>query len=170
MYLVCLLIFLLILFSIVYYTLILGISPMPTSTKVKKALLDHLPPNITGNIYELGSGWGHIAYLLAKKYPSAKVIAFELSPVPYLFSKIYTLFQPNITICRLNFLKTNMLNPSLVYCYLFPGGMKKLAKLPLTTTLVSNTFRLPNVTPHKVITVDDLHRTQVYFYNHNTTL
>ena len=52
-----------------------------------KAIGDLMPAQFDGCVYELGSGWGQLAIHLAATYPSAQVIAIELSPLPYLFSK-----------------------------------------------------------------------------------
>lgn len=154
--------------SITYYTFKLGISPMPTSKKCQKALFSLLPERVEGPIYELGSGWGHLAFPLAKRYPSQPVVAYELSFVPYLMSKVrQKIFGPeNLTFLRKDFLKEDLSQASLIVVYLYPGGMKELeSRLPPQAIILSNTFRLPHRTPIEVKKVDDLYQSVIYLYH-----
>ncbi|MEC8840126.1 MAG: class I SAM-dependent methyltransferase, partial [Candidatus Poribacteria bacterium] len=65
---------------------------MPTSPKVKHQLLHVLSQNeIQGTICELGSGWGTLAFALARRFPKCRIIAYENSLVPYIYSQIYKL-------------------------------------------------------------------------------
>ncbi len=151
--------------TIFYYTWKLGISPMPTSPKVKRALLAALPEQIEGTIYELGSGWGHLALALAKKYPQNQVVAYELSPLPYLFSHILSLSVKNLSIRRENFYKVSFQDKGLFVCYLFPKAMQKLEQ-KLEGTVISHTFAFPSRQPARIIEVEDAYRTQIYAYKH----
>ena len=157
--------------SLIWYTLRYGISPMPTSLKVKKILLKKLPQNFSGTLYELGSGWGTLAIPLAEKYPEAQVIGYEISWIPYLFSQIRLFIHPrkNLIFKRADFLACDLSKAHLYICYLYPGAMmrlsEKLAKeAPEGAILVSHTFALPNKKPEQVIPVDDLYNTSIYFY------
>ncbi len=159
-------------FSIIIYSLILGISPMPSSRKAKLMMIQLLPKNMEGGIiYELGSGWGGLALLLAKHYPRANVIAFELSPIPYLVSRIRQFLskRTNLTIVRGNFYDHNLSNAKAVICYLFPDGMKKLApklnkELPEKCTIISNTFALREWNNSSLFFLDDWAATRIYQY------
>ncbi|MBI3211715.1 MAG: SAM-dependent methyltransferase, partial [Simkania negevensis] len=54
-------------FLLLYSTLRSGISPMPTSKKIKEALFAHLPAMQSGKkIIDLGSGWGNLVFPLSK--------------------------------------------------------------------------------------------------------
>ncbi|QLH35887.1 MAG: methyltransferase [Parachlamydiaceae bacterium] len=83
-----------------------GIGPMPTASKTKMLLFKHLPKEKEGVIYELGSGWGTLAFPLARRYPSSTIIAYENSPIPYLFSKmgLFASGLHNLIFLRHNFL------------------------------------------------------------------
>ncbi len=157
--------------SLVIYSFILGISPMPSSKKAKHAIIQLLPKNGCGVIYELGSGWGGLALLLAKYYPHAKIIAFEVSPIPYLFSRIRQLLlrRSNLIIRRKNFYDHNLSDANAVVCYLFPEGMRKLSsklekELPDKSTIISNTFSLPDWKNGSLFYLDDLAATRIYKY------
>ena len=55
--------------SIVIYTLGTGISPSPTTGKVKRRLLKSIADlPCSGHIYELGSGWGTLVIPIAKQF------------------------------------------------------------------------------------------------------
>src|SRR5260221_4754564 len=141
-------IFLLALLSIVIWTYITGISPMPTSPKVKKKLLDALPSSLHGTIVELGSGWATLAAPLAKKYPDCQVYGYETSPIPYLYGKIVAYTISNLHMKRLDFFTIKLYQARLVVCYLYPKAMQKLKgkfdeELLSGTYVVSHTFAVP---------------------------
>lgn len=158
--------------SIVYYSLKNGISPMPTSNKVKRQLMSLLDQEkIHGRIYDLGSGWGTLATALADKYGDCCVTGFENSTIPYLASLIRSRLthHRNIKFVRENFYNHPLNDADLVVCYLYPGAMEKLKikfenELKENTVVLSNTFAIPAWRPAKNIVVDDLYRTKLYLY------
>lgn len=144
---------------------------MPTSRKAKTALLKTIPPNHSGKIIELGSGWGTLLFPLAKEHPLSTVIGYELSPIPYFFSKLRLYLQPfpNIKIYRKDFFQFPFHDASVVICYLFPGAMEKLKnkfenELSAKTLVVSNTFAIPGWIPDKIMRLDDLYQSKIYIY------
>ncbi len=170
--------------SIVYSTLTLGISPMPSSKRARQAMmelsdgLDYESNTKTGvgkgigQILELGSGWGGLLISLAKKYPQREIVGFELSIMPWFTTVMLTklLGLKNIKVYRQNFLKADFSNASVIFCYLFPGGMKALEDKfnrqdAWPVHLISNNFSLPSCQPIKVIEIDDLYKSPVYLYS-----
>ena len=158
---------------IVIYTFRLGVSPMPSSKKAKDAMVRFLLQNIEGGkIYELGSGWGGLAERLAKEYPKATVLAIELSPVPYFYSRARQLLckRTNLIILRKDFHEHDLSDAKAVICYLFPDAMKKLAlKLKKEVAgpcpIITNTFSLEGWNENALIFLDDLAATRIYRYN-----
>jgi methylase of polypeptide subunit release factors len=158
--------------SIVYFSSKNGITPTPTLDKVKQALLGLLAQNkINGNIYDLGSGWGTLAFALARQYADCNAIGYENSIVPYAFSRIWHLFAgcPNLKLVRNDFYTIPLNDADLVICYLNTGAMEKLrtkfeSELKKGAVVVSHTFAVPYWTPAKEIVVDDIYRTKVYMY------
>jgi len=157
--------------SIVWYTLILGISPMPSTQKAQKAMLKLSGGTGTGPIFELGSGWGNILIPLAKQYPHRQIIGYELSFMPWLVTLIITklLGLNNTKLLRKNFLQADLSSASVIVCYLFPGGMNtiehKLKKeCGNLEYLISNNFSLPSHNPVKTIQLDDLYQSPIYLY------
>ncbi len=177
---VCLILTLVIGMSIIISTLRTGISPMPSSAKVRRVMLEQLSvDDNTHAIADLGSGWGHVSIALAKAYPNIQVTGFELSFFPWLVSVIWAKIARlnNITFKRKDFLTVDLLPFQIYCCYLFPKGMQHLAnKLKQQTLiqstqvshrrqLISNTFALPNYQATRTMTMTDLFRTKIYTYD-----
>lgn len=157
--------------SIVFHTLRTGISPMPTSGRVRRQMLTLVPENLEGTVLELGSGWGTLAFSVADRCPRARVVAFELSPVPYAFAWLRQRLapRPNLRFVREDFFRTSFSGASAVVCYLFPGAMTRLApklseELAPGTRILSHTFALRGWKPVRTLVVDDLYRTPIYLY------
>ena len=159
-------------FSIVFYTLRTGISPMPSSRRARDSVLGLIAPESEGEILEMGSGWGTLAIPLAKRCPQATVLAYELSPLPWLYSnllkRLYGL--KNLEFHRKDFQKIELKDASVVVTYLFPAGMEKLRRkfekeLPKNALVISHTFRVAGWRPTKEITLPDIYHTKVYLYS-----
>lgn len=152
-------------FSILYWTCKNGISPMPTSPKVQRALLNAMPDQIEGTIVELGSGWGTLAFALARRYPNAQVIGYETSHIPYLFSLLFR--RKNLTFVRKDFFKES-LQVTVAICYLYPTAMQRLKEKLESEgeiAVITHTFAVNGWKAKKIVEVDDLYKTKIYFYN-----
>lgn len=148
-----------------------GITPTPTSPKVKQQLLQILPREINGEIAELGSGWGNLAFALADHFPTSRIKAYEISLIPYLISQFIAkwLAYPNLEITREDFFKVSLQPASLVVCYLYPEAMNGLKakfeqELSPDAYVVSHTFAIPGWTPIRLIQANDLYQTPIYLY------
>ena len=175
--------------SIVWSTLTLGISPMPSSKQARQAMLllfdevsskEALKESTAtqikkevGPIYELGSGWGSLLIPLAKQYPQRKIVAYELSIMPWLTTiiRVKVLGLKNVTVYRQNFLNADLTEAAVILCYLFPQGMNALeAKIKLSGEgarpeyLISNNFSLVSHKAIKTIQLNDLYQSPVYLY------
>ncbi|MDD7804552.1 MAG: hypothetical protein PUP46_03060 [Endozoicomonas sp. (ex Botrylloides leachii)] len=178
-YFILLLLFIGIISSLLYWTLRLGISPTPTSLKVREKLVLSLPQSVNGEIHELGSGWGSLFSIISSRYPSHRFIAHERSPIPRWFSIITNrLSKKPVIITRLDIFSVDLSNAGLVICYLYPDAMRKLAKhladqLPNNCWIISHTFHLSGWVPVTIDTANDLYKTPIYLYKqpgrHNKT-
>lgn len=157
--------------SVVWATLRLGISPMPTSPAVRRAVLALLPHDVDGEVHELGAGWGGLALALADACPRAQVVAWEASFVPWLWCRLRLALRPrkNVTLRHGDFFGADLSRARLVVCYLWTGAMTRLgpkleAELPQGAVVVSHTFALRGWQAEQAVRVDDLYRTPVYRY------
>jgi ribosomal protein L11 methylase PrmA len=157
---------------IILQTILNGISPMPSTNKVRSEMLRLICDLDTPHkIIDLGSGWGNLSFAFARKFSLAKVIGYENSLVPYLFSVcLNCIFKyNNLQFHFYNFFKISFNDADLIVCYLFPGAMKLLEQkfqqeLKPGAVVVTNTFALPNKKPFNVIQVNDFYRTKIYLY------
>ena len=153
------------------YTVITGASPVPTSPRVRQAMLASLPADLEGTIFELGSGWGTLAFPLARMYPGCRVVAYEISPVAWLFSRLRQSVErlPNLVIERRDFYKASLAEASLAVCYLHSDAMEKLrpkleSELAPGALVLCNSFRVPGWQPEVERTAADMYASKVYLY------
>ena len=158
-------------FLCLYYSWLTGISPVSSTFKSRKKLIRTVSPDQKGLIYELGAGWGALAFPLAKRCPESKVVAYELSPVPWIFLnlRVFLLGPRNLKVVRRNFLKDDLSKASLVICYLYPGAMAKLSsklllELKPSAKVISNTFEVPVWTPTAIQSLEDVMCPQIFHY------
>lgn len=156
--------------SIVISSIRVGISPLPSSARARKAIMGLLDDVEGKRIVELGSGWGNLLLAIARRYPDKEIIGYELSPFPYIVSVLFkTLFRlDNIKLHRSDFLQADLSGADILVCYLYPDGMKKLKRKlvadGVSPMIVSNTFALDGVFPSCVVRISDLYNTPVYVY------
>ncbi|WP_256759340.1 class I SAM-dependent methyltransferase [Cohnella sp. WQ 127256] len=177
---------LLIVLSIVFVSWRNGISPMPTSLKVRQVVGEEVKRLYgwnSGLIVEAGSGWGTLGIHVAKQCRNCKVVGIENSPIPLWVSQLLAWLTFGVhpkqssassTYSSVTFRKGNIYtypyaNADLVICYLYPGAMKRLSpifheQLAPGAQIISVCFALPDWEPEKVITCKDFYRTQVYVY------
>ena len=161
--------------SIVWFTVVCGISPMPTSSRVKQVILELLKRYESGyRIHELGSGWGTLTSSISGAFPDAQITGYERSPVPFLCSVVVNkLFRRNN--CRLkfkDFFGASCAEADTVVCYLCPGIMRRLKpklenELRRGSLVVSSTFAVPGWQPIETVALNDLYHTKVYVYRKN---
>ena len=157
--------------SLIYSSIKLGISPMPSSRKAYKVMSDLVEKTGTGAIIDLGSGWGNFVIPIAKNNRQRQVIGYEMSILPWLISTVLKQIfgLSNLTLHRENFYHASLPAASVIVCYLYPQAMIKIqAKLlleqPKIDFLISNNFALPTFQPDTVIILDDFYKSPVYLY------
>jgi len=96
-------------------------------------------------IMDLGSGWGTLLVELAQAFPGASVQGVEISPFPYLVSRLRTRGLSNVAVRWGNFFHSDLSSADAIVCYLMPSLMKPVSDwLDVATKpgacVVSNTF------------------------------
>ena len=142
---------------VVAYTLRTGVPPWPSSPAARRALLAALPPDQAlppGDIMELGSGWGGLALSLAAHRPGRRVVAVELSPVPWAITRMRALAGQvgNLEARRADLHRGDVSEAALIVCYLHREAMTRLAarlaaEAPPGAWILSNGFGLGDWTP-----------------------
>ena len=157
--------------SVVLPTLWTRASPLPTSGAARATLLAMLPLTVDGPVYDLGSGWGGLARALARRYPRSPVIGFEVSPLPWAWSRLRQALRgsANLTFRFGDFHNADLSGAALVVCYQPGPAMEKLkpkleAELKPGAMVASNTFAPRGWDPAEVRTAPDAHASQVYLY------
>ena len=150
--------------SIVFSTIQTGISPMPSHRLARETII-RLVPKDTEIIVDLGSGWGGMLLMLARTFPHSKIIGYECSWLPFLWSRCFCR-SSNIFIHRKNFLRFEAPKSSVLICYLCPRGMEKISKVykGRDNLIISHTFALPNHIPIKTHRITDGYRSKIYVY------
>jgi hypothetical protein len=156
---------------VVVYALVTGSPPLASTARVRRAILESLPRDLDGTILELGSGWGSLALPLARRYPRCTVVGYELSPIPWLVSRLcaWALGRRNLQLVRRNFLNEPLGDAALVVCYVGPATMRRLAiklddELTVGALVVSHTYPVPGWRPDRHLRCGDEYRTPVYLY------
>ena len=133
-----------------YYTLRVGITPMPSSRKAVSAMIGIIPSNLKGTIVDLGAGWGTLGYPVAKAFPEATVVGYELSPIPWAYSRIkqFVARRRNLTFKRKGISEVDLSTVDIVLVYLQPRAMRRLSpklrdELKPGALVLSNSFPLP---------------------------
>ena len=157
---------------IVVYSIKTGVAPVPSSKKARDKILDLIPDDVVGQIVDLGSGWGSLVFPISREFSSCSVVGYEQSPVPWLFSKIRSVFSPrdNLEIRRQDFFDVSLNGARVIVCYLYQDSMKRLqtkfeAELQPGTLVISKDFRVPRWTPQQTHAVNDLLGTVIYVYS-----
>lgn len=157
--------------SIIVRTLQNGVPPMPSSYKVRRAFLKSFPLLDKGTIFELGAGWGSLAFPLAQSHPNCSVVALENSLIPFLVCRLRLFFQPvaNLKILYKNFYEVSLKDADIVVCYLYPGAMQRLSskfqkELRPDAIIATHTFAIAHWPLAHTETVDDLYKTRIYHY------
>jgi hypothetical protein len=171
--------FFVIVLTVVVYTVKNGIPPMPTTrylceqTQLALSTLTWTEHDTDKplQVVEAGSGWGTLAFYLAKRNPTFKLTGLENSPVPLWTARLLRLLlrRNNCRFLQQDLYRYDYSGSSLVICYLFSAAMRKLSprfaqQLPNSAYVISIFFALPGWQAERVIQCHDLYRTKIYIY------
>lgn len=153
------------------YVGITGVPPTPTAPRVARLILDMLPSEPAGPVYDLGSGFGTLAIAIAGRARHRRVVGIERSPLPWAVSRLLAALvrRPNLTLRLGDYRRASLGDAAVVVCYLSPGAGPDLratldAELRPGAVVIANTFAIPGWTPAETRTADDLYRSRVYLY------
>lgn len=156
-------------------TVLTGSPPTPSSPRVRRTVLGCLPARLPGPpggaVYELGAGWGGLGRALASRYPDNPVTGYEISPLPWLASRLAGLIlrRPNLRLAYGDFRGAALSDAALVVCYLSADALAALRpkldrELRPGALVVSCTFPVPGWDPLDSVAANDIYRSPVYLY------
>jgi 2-polyprenyl-3-methyl-5-hydroxy-6-metoxy-1,4-benzoquinol methylase len=149
------------------------IPPVPVLPHVKrraiKLALEHTDATANYKIIDLGCGWGGVMLSLARTYKNAHITGYEISPWPYRFAKLRTLFKRRrIKVTQQDFFTADIADQDLVYCYLHPETIKELRPkfqtLKHGALIISCSFPIPEWTPMATTTLKLPVKLPIYIY------
>lgn len=135
--------------SLLLWTALTGV-PTHSSSKAEAdaviALLKDAKLPQHAVIVDLGSGWGSLVVALARAFPDASVQGVEMSPFPYLISRLRARKLSNVSLRWGNFFHSDLKNADAITCYLMPGRMARVSELLDSTVkpgtcVVANAFQ-----------------------------
>ena len=141
-----------------------------STSRVKiAAFIDAVPMKAGQMLVDLGCGDGRVLREARKRY-GVRTIGYEINPIAYLKARLFSLGFSKIKIERQNFWEADLSGVDVVYCYLCPDVMKKLAAklksgLKPGAIAVSSNFPLPELIPSKILHPErGLHIDPMYVY------
>ena len=117
--------------SIIIVQLRTGVAAYPSHVFERQQaleLLRQIDLSERAKIYELGSGWGGLAFAVSRIYPNATIVGLEVSPVPFLVSWLMSLRFSNVSIRYGDFFKQDLHDADAVLNFLMQRPMPRLAK------------------------------------------
>ena len=157
-------------FTVQFYNILFrGYAPFISSKKeIIKKIISKLELKENGVIYELGCGNAGFLRAARKKFPSAELVGFEYSFLPYVIAQIQnSLSKSKISIRKKNIFKVDLSQADVLYCYLNVLTMKKLEEKIKTEgksglKIISYQFPLPDMKIEEILADE---KGKVYFYS-----
>jgi len=141
-----------------------------STSRVKiAAFIDAVPMKAGQMLVDLGCGDGRVLREARKRY-GVRTIGYEINPIAYLKARLFSIGRSKIKIKRQNFWEADLSGADVVFCYLYPDVMKKLAAklksgLKPGAIVVSSNFPLPQHIPNKILRPQSsLHNDPMYVY------
>jgi ribosomal protein L11 methylase PrmA len=142
----------------------------PTAKRALKKIFDEAKIKKGENFYDLGCGDGRML-TFAEKYKKVSATGYEIAPLIYLFAYARKLLcRSKAKIKFKNFFNENLKDADVIFCYLMPHELKKLAKkikkeCKKGTRIISNTFKISGLKPVKIIKKNKQNKTpKLYIY------
>jgi len=128
LFVVCSFIILVIFLNIIFL-LITKVPPVSTERKYFNIIFQQIKVTPQTIIYDLGCGDGQFLIEAAKFLPQ-KCIGYELSPIPYFLALFKAIFygRGRVKIIFGNFFKADIRNADIVYVYLVPPLLSRVAQ------------------------------------------
>jgi SAM-dependent methyltransferase len=143
----------------------------PSASVRVKTVLDRVPMAPGELLVDIGCGDGRVLCGARRRY-GVRALGFEVNPLAYVMARLRTLGMSGVEVRCADFWKAGLDGADVVFCYLFPDVMKRLAEklaaeLRPGTRVVSCNFPLPGWTPQEILRPDSsLHGDPIYLYRY----
>jgi SAM-dependent methyltransferase len=120
-------------------------------------------------LVDLGCGDGRVLREAQKRY-GVRAVGYEINPLAYLKARLFSFGFNKVKIKRQNFWEADLSDADVVFCYLYPDVMKRLAAklvsgLKPGSVIVSSNFSLPGLVPSKIVRLRrSLHNDPIFIY------
>jgi SAM-dependent methyltransferase len=134
-----------------------------------KSFLDAVPMNDKELLVDLGCGDGRVLRAARRRY-GVKALGFEVNALAFCMARVLSFRTKGVQVRCKNFWFVHFQDADVVFCYLFPDVMKRLAtkleaELQSGAQVVSCNFPIPGWRTHAVIRPDsDCHGDPIYIY------
>jgi SAM-dependent methyltransferase len=138
------------------------------------AFIEAVPMRAGQLMVDLGCGDGRVLRKAKKRY-GVRAIGYEINPLAYLKARLLSIGQNDIEIKCKNFWTADLSKSDVIFCYLYPDVMKKLADKLATglkpgAVVVSGNFPLPGCVPTQVLRPGHcIHNDPIYIYRMKTS-
>lgn len=143
-----------------------------TNRKTREALGRLVTESGARSFIDLGCGTGGVISSLKRRHPQLAVTGVETAPLVFALAWLRLLPLRGIgvaTVAYRSLWKEDLSRYDIVYCFLSPAPMGKLyakakAEMKPGALLVSNSFKVPDVEPERIIELGDGRQTGLYIY------
>ncbi|MEK7583665.1 MAG: class I SAM-dependent methyltransferase [Patescibacteria group bacterium] len=127
---------------------------IPSSAHMARLALDFIAPSPSMRFIDLGAGDGRIVFLAARKY-GMRAYGYELSPLPYLLSRLLQLKYKKlpVTLTRRDLFTADLSEFDIIYLYGLPEALHEKLEPKLErearpgSYVISYNFPLKSKTP-----------------------
>jgi len=141
----------------------------PSARVRVRTFLDHVPMKAGELLIDIGCGDGRVLREAERRY-GVRALGFEVNPLAYAMARLRTIGKKGIEVRLTNFWNVDIGDADVVFCYLFPDVMGRLAQklvreLRPGTRVISCNFPLPGWRHSELLYPESsLHADPIYLY------